>query len=119
MAKGFVLNDKRFKKDIKKATRFFTKTFPKKVYEEFKDNTPIDGGNARRKTKLRKTSQGSEIKADYDYSGVIDKGLYGKPPGSANGPKTRKGYSTQAPKGIVDPTLEYAEELADAFLRRL
>ena len=115
----FVLNDKRFQKDIKKATRFFTKTFPKKVYNEFVDNTPKDSGNARNKTKLKKTQQGSEIVAKYDYSGVLDKGLYGKPPGSANGPKTVRGYSKQAPKGMVEPTLDYAEKLADEFLRRL
>ena len=32
---------------------------------------------------------------------VLEYGLYGNPPGSANGPKTINGYSTQAPAGFV------------------
>lgn len=40
------------------------------------------------------------------YARTIEYGLYGKPPGSANGPKTRSGYSTQAPAGIVRLTVQ-------------
>lgn len=40
------------------------------------------------------------------YARVVEYGLYGKPPGSANGPKTRGGYSTQAPAGMVRITLQ-------------
>lgn len=39
------------------------------------------------------------------YAAVAEFGLYGKPPGSANGPKTRNGYSTQAPNGMVRITI--------------
>lgn len=35
------------------------------------------------------------------YAAIAEYGLYGKPPGTANGPKTRAGYSTQAPAGFV------------------
>jgi len=35
------------------------------------------------------------------YAAVAEFGLWGKPPGSANGPKTTDGYSTQAPAGMV------------------
>ena len=39
------------------------------------------------------------------YAAVAEFGLYGKPPGSANGPKTKAGYSTQAPAGMVRITI--------------
>lgn len=35
------------------------------------------------------------------YARVAEYGLYGKPPGSANGPKTRAGFSSQAVGGFV------------------
>ena len=39
------------------------------------------------------------------YARVIEYGLFGKPPGSANGPKTVGGYSRQAPAGMVRLTV--------------
>lgn len=39
------------------------------------------------------------------YAAVAEFGQYGSPPGSANGPKTRNGYSTQAPAGMVRITI--------------
>ena len=44
------------------------------------------------------------------YAHVAEYGLYGKPPGSANGPKTRGGYSTQAPGGFVRLTVQDFEQ---------
>lgn len=42
------------------------------------------------------------------YARVLEYGLYGNPPGTANGPNTINGYSKQAPKGILRVTvLEY------------
>jgi hypothetical protein len=35
------------------------------------------------------------------YIASLEFGLYGKPPGSANGPKTVGGYSKQSPRGMV------------------
>lgn len=40
------------------------------------------------------------------YAFVAEYGLYGKPPGSANGPKTRLGYSSQAVGGFVRLTVQ-------------
>lgn len=110
------VNQRKFKKNIRKARRILERELPKKTLEEAKDNTPKDGGNARRNTKLKKdkVGRGFEITSDYNYATVIDEGQYGKPPGSANGPKTRSGYSTQAPDGIYRPTKKFVEE----FLRR-
>ena len=35
------------------------------------------------------------------YARIVEFGLFGKPPGSANGPKTIKGYSSQTPQGMA------------------
>lgn len=39
------------------------------------------------------------------YAAVVEFGLYGSPPGSANGPKTTNGFSKQAPAGMVGITI--------------
>lgn len=41
---------------------------------------------------------------------ALEFGLYGKPPGSANGPKTTGGYSRQAPAGMVRLTVQNFNE---------
>lgn len=49
------------------------------------------------------------------YARVIEYGLYGSPPGSANGPKTIGGYSSQAPAGVVRLAKQrYSDALAEA-----
>jgi hypothetical protein len=58
---------------------------PAEFHREFVDNTPIDTGNARRKTDLRSDS----VVADYDYS-----------------VRLQEGYSRQAPDGMRDPTID-------------
>lgn len=46
------------------------------------------------------------------YARVIELGLYGKPPGAANGPKTVGGFSKQAPQGMVRLTVaEYSQRI--------
>lgn len=115
---GYRLDDRRFLRDMKKAEKFFTKQFPKRVYEEYKRNTPKDSGNARRHTELKKISEGFEIRGDYDYAVVLDDGLYPNPPKKGTG-KTQNGYSKKAPKGMTKPTLKRAEQIANEFLRRL
>jgi hypothetical protein len=55
---------------------------PQQAYKEFVAITPIDKGNARRKTHL----SGKTIKADYPYAKRLD-----------------EGYSKQAPDGMVNP----------------
>jgi hypothetical protein len=114
----FTVSDKAFKKDLKKVRKYLDGRFPREVLGDFKDNTPKDRGNARRKTKLKNRFNGKEIIADYPYSEVIDKGKYPNPPKGGTG-KTRSGYSTQAPKGIVEPTLKQARDRFNRFLRRL
>jgi len=109
------INQRKFKRNIRKAKRILENQVPREALKEAKRNTPRDKGNARSNTKLKKkVGRGFEIISDYNYAEVIDNGLYGKPPGTANGPKTRFGYSTQALQGIYEPTKKHIER----FLRR-
>jgi hypothetical protein len=65
-------------------------TLPLKAYNFFKQETPIDTGNARNKTSLKN----DVIRAEYPYAG-----------------KLNRGYSKQAPRGMTKPTLEYLRNL--------
>ena len=65
------------------------RTIAKEAYKKFVEVTPVDKGNARRKTKL----QGNEIVADYAYATRLE-----------------EGYSKQAPNGMSEPTIEYIRE---------
>jgi predicted secreted protein len=63
--------------------------------QEFVKLTPIDQGNARRRTKL----QGKAIVADYPYAGRLD-----------------EGSSKQAPKGMTEPFIKwYEKQVAKIF----
>lgn len=63
-----------------------SRTLAKKAYDHFKKITPIDSGNARRKTKLSHDT----IYANYAYAQRLD-----------------QGWSKQAPDGMSNPTIEY------------
>lgn len=65
------------------------KALPKDVYNFWVGITPIDSGNARRKTKLA----GNVIHANYAYAN-----------------KLNEGYSKQAPKGMSEPTTVYLDK---------
>lgn len=67
------------------------------AHKEFVRNTPIDKGNARRST----TQVRGEIKADYPYAGRLD-----------------DGYSKQAPRGMVQPTIEWLQRYIKQKLGR-
>lgn len=64
----------------------------------FRDITPRDGGNARRKTRLSR----NRIVADYPYAGRLD-----------------DGHSDQAPRCMTQPTIEFWEQQVDEFVRSL
>lgn len=70
----------------------------KPAYKFLKKKTPIDSGNARNKTVLRKDT----IKSGYDYAGRLD-----------------EGWSQQAPKGFTGPTIDEIDRLVDKEIRRL
>jgi hypothetical protein len=56
------------------------------AYNYFKGITPQKSGNAKRHTTMSK----NEIRANYPYAKRLD-----------------EGYSKQAPKGMVNPTIEF------------
>lgn len=114
---AYKVNDKIFKKRIKKLERFATRELPRKTLNEFKANTPIDRGNARRKTILKRKNKGFNVVGDYDYSGVLDQGLYPRNPENGTG-KTIQGYSTQATQGMVKPTLKFVNQAVRDFVKR-
>ena len=66
---------------------------PKQLIKEagdyFRDITPIKSGNARNHT----YQGGDQIRADYPYAGRLD-----------------DGYSRQAPKGMVEPTIKFIDQ---------
>ena len=67
----------------------------KESHQEFVKLTPVDQGNARRRTKL----QGNTIVADYAYAGRLD-----------------EGSSKQAPKGMTEPFAKwYDKQVAKIF----
>lgn len=94
---------------IKRLDRYINNTLPKETLAEYKANTPKDSGSARRNTKLSTSGNKKVIKGDYKYASVLDTGLFPNPPKKGAG-KTSGGYSTQAPRGMSTPTIEYIEE---------
>lgn len=119
--KNATLNAKAFKKDLKKLERFVYGKFADDVLKNFKKETPVDSGYAKARTnkKVNKGKRGSiKILANYPYANVLDEGLFPNPPKAGTG-KTRNGYSTQAPKGMSDPTLKQAKKDFDQFVRNL
>lgn len=120
------INQRRFKKNVRQAERILFRKLPREALNEFKRVTPVQSGNAKKQTKLTVSKPGNNFKIEQDtaYSKVIDKGLYGKPPGTANGPRTTNGYSTQnrlkaSPyKGLVEPTLAFIKKRLRRYFRR-
>jgi hypothetical protein len=114
------INQAKFKKNLRRSKRILRNKIPKAALKRFKKETPraiLGGGNARSKTVLKKKNLGFEIIGDYPYSGVIDEGKYPNPPKKGTG-KTLNGYSTQAMRGLVDPTRTYIERLLRRYFRR-
>lgn len=112
------LNSTKFIKLNNKLMRFVKNTLPKKMLNEFKKNTPIgETGKAKRSTILNIDANKFTITGKYPYSGVLDYGGFPNPPKQGTG-KTIGGYSTQAPKGMSEPTLEYGNKILRNYIRR-
>jgi hypothetical protein len=73
------------------------KQVPKRAYRFFKKITPIDTGNARRRTKLK----GTTIHGAYHYASYLD-----------------NGHSKQAPRGMIQPTREYLNRIIKTIMRK-
>ena len=78
-------------------------TLPKDAMKDalpfYKSKTPIDKGNARRRTRLRTSNK---ITSDYPYAGRLD-----------------DGWSRQAPDGFTEPTIEHIEEFVVKAIKKL
>ena len=83
-------------KQIIKGLEDIIKDVPERSYEYFVAKTPVRSGNARRSTRLSDTT----IKADYAYAHRLD-----------------TGWSAQAPDGMVEPTIAFAEKLIAQNIR--
>jgi len=73
------------------------KKLPTQAHRQFVSNTPKRSGNARNKTKLL----GNNIKAGYQYATVLD-----------------KGYSKQAPRGMIQPTIDFIKRKIESIFRK-
>ena len=80
--------------------------------------TPKDSGNAKRRTTVYNTDTRKIIDANYDYAGVLDRGQFPNPPKKGTG-KTINGFSTQAPKGMSQPTTDAMPKLIENRLKNL
>ena len=69
---------------------------PKDAYNYFYAQTPIRTGNARMNTRL---SGSNVIEANYPYAGKLD-----------------KGYSRQAPQGMIVPTEKFVRQKLKSIL---
>ena len=70
----------------------------KEAFKFYKNETPVRSGNARNNTKLRS----KQIKSGYAYAGRLD-----------------EGWSTQAPNGMTEPTIDKIEDLIDRKITTL
>jgi hypothetical protein len=76
------------------------------AYPVFVKNTPVDRGNARRRTEKHQDS----IIANYAYAQVLEKGR-GYRDGQMRG-------SNQAPKGMSSPTIDFIRQYIQRKLGR-
>ena len=123
---GLKVNDKIYKRKVKKLQRYVRNVLPDESLKEMQRVTPVGKTrNAKNNTKIKNnTSRGFTLIGDYDYSGVINEGLYPNPPSAGTG-KTSGGYSiknlrkARPKKGLVDPTVAFIEKTLKKVIRRL
>lgn len=113
----FKLDDRKFKRRMNKISEHIAENLGKATLRDFRKNTPRNSGYARKNTRFKKLRDGWEIRGDYPYSGVLDRGLYPNPPKKGTG-KTSNGYSKKAPQGMVIPTLKDLTKRIKRYLRR-
>lgn len=72
-------------------------TLPKQAHGFFVKSTPRKSGNARSRTTLNS----DEIRANYPYARRLD-----------------KGWSKQAPRGMVKPTIDFIQRVIRGIMRK-
>tara|TARA_R110001606_G_scaffold132904_2_gene268902 strand:- start:2352 stop:2735 length:384 start_codon:yes stop_codon:yes gene_type:complete len=116
------IDDKAFKKQLNNIVKYTEDTMVDKMVEVYRENTPqggpppagTKGGNARQNTKRK----GNSVVAKYPYAGVLDDGLFPRSPRAGYG-KTSGGYSTQAPKGMAEPTIKQIQKLFNKYVKKI
>ena len=83
-------------KDLKKTS----KVVMKQASTFYKNATPIRSGNARNKTKYKKSQD--RIESNYGYAGRLD-----------------EGWSKQSPQGFTGPTSDKLEDYVDSYINRI
>lgn len=83
-------------KDLSKTS----KVVMKQAYPFYKNKTPIRSGNARNKTKYKKSQD--RIESNYGYAGRLD-----------------EGWSKQSPQGFTGPTSDKIEDLVNSYIDRI
>lgn len=68
-------------------------------FKTFRQETPVRGGNARNRTQLETKTR---IGARYPYADRLD-----------------KGWSSQKPKGMTEPTIKELDRLVGNFVKRV
>ena len=92
------LNKKKLEAKLRKMSEVKSDVMPK-AYAFFKEQTPVNTGNAKRKTRL---DSKLDIVANYPYAKRLD-----------------EGYSRQAPQGMSDPTIDKIIELVNRYLKKI
>lgn len=87
---GITTDLKRIEKELK--------ALPKDALQKYVSLTPIDKGNARRKTKLKGNDT---ISANYPYAARLD-----------------EGYSKQAPDGMTKPWEKWLESKVNKIMEK-
>lgn len=77
-----------------------TSRLPRDAHSKFVKETPIDTGNAKRKTRFTNTIDGGTITGDYNYANRLN-----------------EGYSRQATKGMTQPTIQFIRNTIRRALR--
>ena len=101
----------KFLKDLTDLQQYVSDKLGREAYEFFRNATPIASGNAKNSTKYNQSGSNKVIEANYSYAGVLDKGRH----------MTHRGMrgSTQAPKGMSEPTQEFIQQQLARQVRKL
>jgi len=73
------------------------KDLPDEATKYWKSITPVDTGNAKRRTKKSKKG----VNADYEYASYLD-----------------KGHSKQAPDGMSEPTRKHIDKIVKKLMKK-
>ena len=95
MAKITLVYDK-ISKDLERIERELNE-LPKEAFDVFREATPVDKGYAKNHTTLKRDT----IVADYPYAVRLN-----------------DGYSKQAPKGMVEPTVKFLNKRVKQIFRK-